>query len=348
MCYVGQGHWIGKYFVLVFQTMHCIVHMSTTWRLSEIKSTPAYQIAKKASTHRESYTIEELITLCSICNSQCEEIRDRIYVLLSLCKDLEIVPDYSKPTLALYLDVIQAHYRSHLYPKSISYGSDWWCEFNCGCSTFQTTRTLLGNPFWDPVNEHFTMNHSLHQYCLSQEFKETFIEVRVCAIARIYEISAILLATAPWNESAPSSLCKKISTLFPVGVPDLNCLKNIWGTYVPKDAFHTTVMRDKWQTRAEEWESDGEYREFSVETDHPDDLLWESASFKYGVGPSDIQARDIVCSFSCFDWYIIRPLKNDDSFSLVGRALIPGDATRILRRSVLSESHYAPSTYLTY
>lgn len=107
-------------------------------------------------------------------------------------------------------------------------------------------------------------------------------------------------------------------------------------------------MRDKRQTRAEEWESDGEYRVFSVETDDPDDLSWEFASFEYGVAPSDTQARDILCSISCFGWCIIRPLENGDSFSLVGRAFLPGGGFGTWRRSVLSESPYASSTYLTY
>lgn len=49
-------------------------------------------------------------------------------------------------------------------------------------------------------------------------------------------------------------------------------MANIRETYTSKNAFHTTFVQNKQQTRAEEWESGRDYRGFAVENDDPDDL----------------------------------------------------------------------------
>jgi hypothetical protein len=216
-----------------------------------------------------------------------------------------------------------------------------------GCSTFETPRILLGNPFWNPVHERLTMSHSLHRYCLPKEFKETFIEVRVRAITRTCEVSAILLATAPGNKSALSS-SKNISILAPVRVSRSEPHEKLSGDIYSQGCIPYHFYGKYAADMGGRLGMDGEYQVFSVEAVNPNDLFWEFISFGYGVGHSDTQPRDILCSLSCFGWCIIRLLENGDSFSLVGRAFLPRGGRRIWRRSVLSESPYAPSTCLTY
>lgn len=68
-------------------------------------STPAYAIARKASSRHQNYDIEELVRLCLI----CEDIRDKIYGLLNLSKNVKIAPDYSKSSLEVHIDAFQAY-----------------------------------------------------------------------------------------------------------------------------------------------------------------------------------------------------------------------------------------------
>jgi hypothetical protein len=58
--------------------------------------------------HETNLFFKYLVRLCSDCNSECGDSRDKVYGLLRLLVDKDwksIVPDYTKPTAQLYLDI---------------------------------------------------------------------------------------------------------------------------------------------------------------------------------------------------------------------------------------------------
>jgi hypothetical protein len=56
----------------------------------------------------------ELLSLCLRCGSECFDVRDKIYSLISITKfdgDMtNISPDYSKTAAQFFIDVFLAHY----------------------------------------------------------------------------------------------------------------------------------------------------------------------------------------------------------------------------------------------
>ena len=75
---------------------------------------PGISLAKQYAQHlhtgeTQGASLWDLLTLCQSCNSQCEDPRDKIYGLLSLANDnTNLVPDYSKSTLHLYIELINS------------------------------------------------------------------------------------------------------------------------------------------------------------------------------------------------------------------------------------------------
>ena len=58
--------------------------------------------------HERNLSFKYLVRLCSGCNSECGDSRDKVYSLLRLLVGKNwksIVPDYQKPTAKLYLDI---------------------------------------------------------------------------------------------------------------------------------------------------------------------------------------------------------------------------------------------------
>jgi hypothetical protein len=71
-------------------------------------SSPAAAIARLYHGSGGTYSIRELLELCLVCGSECRDVRDKIYGLMSLCRDVgeHLIPDYTKTPSQLYIDVL--------------------------------------------------------------------------------------------------------------------------------------------------------------------------------------------------------------------------------------------------
>lgn len=106
--------------------------------------TPACAIAAKQSYHYQAYSIEDLIQLCDRCNSQYEDVRDKIYGLVSIVKDFELTVDYTKGAAELCLEIFKCLNRGSIVDNTLYLGDHKLESF------FRTFQRLLGYPFWDP------------------------------------------------------------------------------------------------------------------------------------------------------------------------------------------------------
>ena len=202
--------------------LQCVANINISSPLNAVSacvSTAVYHISLKrhttlkSSRQCQSYTMEELFDLCSTCDSQCEDIRDRIYGLLSLCKDLQIVPDYTKSALDLYLVVIQAHYSgSHALLREqipLLFGR----SRTGPCTFIETTKFLLGEPFWDQEQERYLMATVSSLLLLSPNCKEMSIDIKMYIINRIRQVGPeISTGTSYWQSHSYFS-----SPLHPLG-----------------------------------------------------------------------------------------------------------------------------------
>lgn len=146
--------------------------------------------------------MEELIVLCSKCESQCEDIRDRIYGLVSLSNDLQIVPDYSKTRVEIYLDVILGHCSGS--NSSLQSASDILTSAGCSdesCSLFATTSKLLEHPLWDHQRKQYCLDYYL-QPPLPQCYGAKSVGLVLHPCSRIKEVGPILSVESQFKQYA--------------------------------------------------------------------------------------------------------------------------------------------------
>jgi hypothetical protein len=75
--------------------------------VKEIQLTAAYSISCLKARRVVQYNLATLIYLCISCGSECQDVRDKIYGILSLASGYDgIIPDYEKSPLEVYLEVI--------------------------------------------------------------------------------------------------------------------------------------------------------------------------------------------------------------------------------------------------
>jgi hypothetical protein len=301
-------------------------------------SKPAYLIARKAFCHSKRYTIEELFVLCLECNSQCEDIRDRVFGLLSLSWDLKIMPDYSKSVQELYLDVIQAHCSAtHSSSGRPDLPPLYWNHLISDCELIATTRRLLRDPLYSPEKDGLPAIRSAIQIPLSQQIKETFVEIRVYALSRIEAVGPIFCAPKLLNDRTsyyahlPVDIQHDyIADPIPFSEREFYGVTVIGEAYSSTGAPHARFIRDKLQSRSMILQCDGHHRAFSSRN-----LAYGS---DYGISTPEVQPGDILCHMHCFGFCVIRMLEDPNSFTLVSTAIANGHGNNLLvRKSGLGE-----------
>lgn len=118
-------------------------------------SSPAAAIVRLHHGNGGIYSLKELLDLCSTCGSSCKDVRDRIYGLISLSRDVgnQLVPDYSKSLSQLFLDVLVAYLR-HSFISTLDERSDW-------LGFMINLQRLLEDPLWNQDLEAFEPLHRL-------------------------------------------------------------------------------------------------------------------------------------------------------------------------------------------
>jgi hypothetical protein len=316
-------------------------------------STPAYAITQVASSHSQNYTMGELIHLCWTCESQCEDIRDRIYGLLSLAKDFDIVilPDYSKSALNLYFDVARAHLSATHDPPEIFQG--FWDETAVSCHVIATVRQLLGDLLWHCERKNFSASYYLSAMPLSQNFGAGLFEMRLFVGINVAKVGPVISTATSLNKNTvfgstwPSSYLLRENRMVSSIINDLSRLSRadfhrtavIGEEYISLGDPHKTFVPVKMPIGAKRQDSDGTCRAFFTPTSLSD----------CGIASSAIQEGDLLCCIPCFGFCIVRPAEMMSSFILVSRAILKHENRSLRRRSSLGEFYYASkSAYLCH
>lgn len=103
---------------------------------------PAAEIIRVRRDGGGTYSFKELLDLCSICGSECKDLRDRIYGLISLSRDVKnkLVPDYTKSIPQQYLDVFVTWLSSFSH-YSLDERRDW-------LGFMKNLQRVLQDPLW--------------------------------------------------------------------------------------------------------------------------------------------------------------------------------------------------------
>lgn len=286
-------------------------------------STAAYAIAKKASAHSQSYSMEELIRLCSTCQSECEDIRDRIFGLLSLAKDFNILPDYSKSEMEIYIDVARAHHAAH---NTLGFGKDDFLDIDDAlyCTFIPIAGYLLGNPLWDLEGGKTSTTYALQQIPVPHQIISEHIEERVYALNWVVQVGPVITAGTPITNSTnfqfdgtppralptPERIRRYLSAFT---TKEFHQTAFIGDKYISADALDKSFIQDEKSTRVDRLSHDGQCRPFvglgGVDSD-------------FGIASSAIQVGDLLCCVPCFGFCIIRPADKPrmTSFNLISRA----------------------------
>ena len=147
-------------------------------------SSPAATILQHYIGRRRVYSIDDLLELCYACQSQCEDVRDRIYGVLSLSKHIgnHVAPDYSASPSEVCLDVFAAS----LDPSST-------VERKSFVTFVRKLQLLLEDPFWDKDLQAF---HPLHRMLRSWHLETMSLRtwpIEIQCSSRIVQIGPIIM-----------------------------------------------------------------------------------------------------------------------------------------------------------
>ncbi|KAH7400298.1 heterokaryon incompatibility protein-domain-containing protein [Cadophora sp. MPI-SDFR-AT-0126] len=285
--------------------LEAIGNLKTSSDLDCCAFTPAYAIAAKQSYHNEAYSIEDLIQLCDRCDSQCEDVRDKVFGLVSITKDFGIIPDYAKTAIELCLDIFRCLAKASLL--------DYWIK-EPSETLFSTFQRLLLYPFWNPVDVCYVpLDEDLIANWNRQALSTGLQNVAVRHFDSISRVGPILSTSDIMNDYSVLHTRGLFSKTVFEHVKDLSELE--------ASDLHTTAAIEDHYTKngstfirthgsLEIGKSDGKVKPFR--TLHDD----------YGIASSIVRKSDLLCYTHGIDDVFIIRLISDNNFVLIGRAIV--------------------------
>ncbi|PVH79308.1 hypothetical protein DL98DRAFT_572608 [Cadophora sp. DSE1049] len=294
--------------------LEAIGNLKTSSDLDCCALTPAYAIAAKQSYQYQAYPFVDLVQLCDRCNSQCEDVRDKVYGLLSITEDFSIIPDYTKSAAELCLEIFKCFNKGPIIENSVHVGSGIYD------SLYRASQRRLLNPLWDPVGECYpALEDGLISRWAGQDLYNQSYDVKIRRCGMILKVGPIVHPTETITDSS-------IFQHTPVRLS--------WGFLITKDVivgnlsslregeFHeTAAIRDVYTTvgNTDEYiktdgsigiaKSDGKVRTF-----------WTSYNF-YGIASSEIRESDWVCYVDGIEELFVIRVEAGSNFVLIGRAI---------------------------
>lgn len=295
-------------------------------------STPAYAIAAKRSLEIQNYSLEELVAPCSACDSQCKDIRDKIFGLVSLANIYTITPDYSMSGLDLYVSIFSICCFGFAKKGTTTHQS----KTRMIRGSFVTETFIdqvykeLGYPLWNPVDGNFFALKNVNYKPISEDLYQ------LAGHAIIYKRGTIEKLSTPLSKS--SEIDDSMLSHFPLFS---RCPPRIVEQYVAylsralssADFHRTTAIRALYTKEQAEPGLPNLYRA-------SDDKGWEISTddcrFFVGVYASEgmcglastfLHPGDQLCYMDGFSsLFVIRPIYNGqvDDFLLIGQAILLG------------------------
>ncbi|PMD43782.1 HET-domain-containing protein [Hyaloscypha variabilis F] len=295
--------------------------------------TVEFSIGSTGSKDRRGVSdLARLLSLCSLCGSECSDVRDHIYGLISVSEDIrpdDITIDYSKHPSRLYFDVMQAC----VFP--IVTGSPYLQLKKPGVdiNNFNNqVQSLLGNPLWDPISMSICVPSNAGCGAILEEFMARRLKVKLNKGLRISGVESIITVT---GEMKFQDFRYKKSEL-------LKCTLNEYQIEVienMRQEFHRNAFLGLGHRKiSKEVDEDGEksYIAYAAEMDKASEL-WETPTNgscqiiqlengAFGLAPSHVQEGDRI--FPCLelgDVYLVfrgwdEAQYDSPNFTLIGRA----------------------------
>ncbi|KAK0102743.1 hypothetical protein ONS95_006341 [Cadophora gregata] len=276
--------------------------------------TPAYAIAAKQSYHNHVYPIRDLVQLCDICNSQCEDVRDKIYGLISIAKDFDIAPDYTKSTTELCLDIFKYLNQDHLAESTRSrYPSNKYLDE----TLFRTLQRLLMNPFWDPVESCYP---AVDEGVMSTWARSSrSYTVVIHQYSEILKVGSVIDYTRNITESSiiqpkpqrltngtmltQDAISRKLLSLATHEIHETTAMREVYTRSGNTDEY----IKINGPTRSTN--SNGKVRTFLGSNDED------------GIALCEIQESDMLCLANGIEEYFVIRIETERKFVLIGRAI---------------------------
>ena len=279
-------------------------------------SSPASAIVHLYHSTGGTYSLRELLDLCSTCGSECKDVRDRIYGLLSLCRDVgdQLVPDYTKSSSQLYLDVLVT-WLGHSFISTLDERPDW-------LRFMENLQVLLRDPLWNNHLEAFEPAHRLGRTVQLSKMQTTLRDVWIQRLSNIVctgpivrpseKEFAIDYAEANWrifeNESGLKDAIRRLTSR------DFHRTERINARYVlgSEDGFFYVSLSLEEQNILLRTRSTGRC------------CVFRTAEGSVGIASHRIQSNDLLCKVVGIDelFLVIRTTDDGRRIILVGRALV--------------------------
>ena len=280
-------------------------------------STPAYAIAATQLYEYRAYPFADLLQLCDRCNSQCEDVRDNVYGLLSIAEDVSIIPDYTKSAAELCLEIFAYFNKGPIIECPIPLG-DGVFE-----SLYRASQRRLKNPFWDPVGQFYPAldaNVISSWTRLASEKLSYNKSIRRCG--RIEKVGPKIQSSEPITDSSifqhtPVYLNHPHRPLVNKDVI-INNVSSLRDCEFHETAaicdFYTTVGNTDEYIRTEGSigiaKSDGRIRTFWTSND------------RHGIASCEIREGDFVCYVDGIEELFVIRREGGNRFGLIGRAKV--------------------------
>lgn len=277
---------------------------------------PAAQIVRLRYSFRGIYTLKELLDLCADCRSECKDIRDRIYGLVGLSRDVGIAPDYTKTPSQLYIDVMLAWLSNSTKNEELHL-----------LSFLGTLQGLLQDPLWNRDRETF---YSVHRIGRSDQLLNWQNLSLSCSLRKLERIAHIGFIITPKERKHAMDYIVKYWKIEDNGLE----LRNRIVDLSTRD-FHRTTRLNVLHLRRRI-----DYFSLSLNNKEQDALSRTRTSGRcctfitsdggVGIASHSIEVNDLLCIVLGINdlFLVIRLAEDGESLILVGRALLllPGKA----------------------
>lgn len=284
------------------------------------------------------HSLSDLIQMTERCESQCYDIRDRIYGLVSLAmqneKGLKIEPDYSKTQAQLCIDAFLAEFskdNAHFRVSSQGTTPKKWLD-NDLLASQRSTQHLLEEPLWNSDTRSFPAFLSIVDDSQSHLLRNSFFKASLRGISQVSWTSEPLSANTPsktlFAHLEVDNLYKQRELCLPESPARV---KSAVGKLSVRDWHSTEQLRVRyaWSPQTSCFRTESTYRQmcppYFMAESSGECVLFLSQNGTLGIASSLLQPGDILCAVEgAQDVHVVMRPRSDNNrigFRLIGRAV---------------------------
>ncbi|PMD43516.1 HET-domain-containing protein [Hyaloscypha variabilis F] len=299
---------------------------------------PAALIQREWAHYRipgETISLQRLLELCSRCESECQDVRDRIYGVLSITNDKKgLTPEYTKTSLELYHELLLLFFpvydgkpaSSRQFPLNVydrASGSDAWPFTKDFVALAKQLNQLLAYPTWNQ----YTKCLSFPEIEMIQRRLATVPAVAFVTICTlIADISGVMTPEDVLGY-CPADILQVGETKIETDPDRLPAVRAFLASMDEHDIHKRTSLVGECYSHdydSKMWAIVPEYEKEEAAAGHF--RIFSTSGGNIGIASDKIEKNDLICFITGSHkiGFVIRPLAPFDhsQFLLIGRVIM--------------------------